>query len=92
MNIKSCSFLQGGMMAEQNLQPNQENPVPFLTPREKEVLRCLARGESNHEIAIALSIAESTVNQHLQNISEKVGVSGARKLEAWAWKHGFGEK
>ena len=79
-------------MAEQSLQPNQENLVPSLTPREKEVLRYLARGYSNGEIAAALGIAECTANQHLQNISGKVGLSGGRKLQAWAWKNGFGEK
>lgn len=71
-------------MIEQSLQQNEENPIPFLTPREKEVLCCLARGESNRGIATALGIAECTVNQHLQNIGAKVGASGARKLQAWA--------
>jgi DNA-binding NarL/FixJ family response regulator len=79
-------------MVEQSLQQNEENPIPFLTQREKEVLRCLSRGKSNREIATALGIAECTVNQHLQNISVKVGVNGSRKLQTWAWKHGFGEK
>lgn len=79
-------------MTEESSHSNPEKPVPFLTLREKEVLRCLARGDSNREVAMSLGIAEATVNQHLQNISEKVGVSGARKLQAWAWKYGFGER
>lgn len=79
-------------MSEKSAQSQPENPIPSLTPREKEVLCCLARGDNNREIASALGIAECTVNQHLQNISEKVGVNGGRKLQAWAWIHGFGNK
>lgn len=62
-----------------------------LTQREKEILYCLARGESNDEIAVALNIEECTVRQHLQNLSKKLEVQGRGKLQAWAWRHGFGE-
>ena len=45
-----------------------------LTGRELDVLRCVARGDGNKEIASALGIAEPTVKAHLVHIYEKLGV------------------
>ncbi len=47
-------------------------PVARLTQREQEVLRLVAQGKSNKEIASALNIAENTVKNHLKNILEKL--------------------
>lgn len=60
-----------------------------LTPRESEVLRCLAKGDANKEIAQALSISEKTVKSHLNSIFRKLGVS--RRLQAiiYAFKEGL---
>jgi DNA-binding CsgD family transcriptional regulator len=44
-----------------------------LTPREREIMRCVAEGFSNAEIARRLWIAPSTVRKHLENIFDKVG-------------------
>jgi DNA-binding NarL/FixJ family response regulator len=49
-------------------------PRPGLSPREIEVLQCVAAGLRNKEIAVRLSIAENTVNAHLKNILEKLNV------------------
>jgi two-component system nitrate/nitrite response regulator NarL len=48
---------------------------PALSPREQEVLRQIARGASNKEIARSLDIAETTVKIHVQHILRKLGVS-----------------
>lgn len=48
---------------------------PALSPREQEVLREIARGASNKEIARSLDIAETTVKIHVQHILRKLGVS-----------------
>jgi two-component system nitrate/nitrite response regulator NarL len=48
---------------------------PALSPREQEVLRRIAQGASNKEIARALEIAETTVKIHVQHILRKLGVS-----------------
>jgi DNA-binding NarL/FixJ family response regulator len=45
-----------------------------MTPREREVLRLLAAGYSNREIARALFIAEGTVKNHVSNILTKMAV------------------
>ena len=56
-----------------------------LTEREREVLRHLADGRSNREIADALFIGEATVKTHLGNIYEKLGV--ANRVQAVAKVH-----
>ncbi len=51
------------------------NAGPVLSDREGEVLRLLARGASNKEIARALFLAEGTVKNHITNIFTKLDVS-----------------
>jgi pimeloyl-ACP methyl ester carboxylesterase/DNA-binding CsgD family transcriptional regulator len=55
-----------------------------LTPRELEVLRCLAAGGSNAEIARQLGIAVHTVERHLASIYRKVGARGRTEAVAYA--------
>lgn len=45
-----------------------------LTPREREVLRWLARGKSNAQIGAILGISGATVSKHLEHIYPKLGV------------------
>lgn len=49
--------------------------APALTPREREVLRLVARGGTNRSIAAALVVSEHTVNRHVTNILAKLGTS-----------------
>jgi DNA-binding CsgD family transcriptional regulator/tetratricopeptide (TPR) repeat protein len=61
--------------------------VHGLTARELEVLRLLARGKSNREIASDLVISEHTVARHVQNIFTKLGVSSRTAAGAFAFEH-----
>ncbi len=60
-----------------------ESEIP-LTQRECEVLRQLALGLSNKEIAQALSISYETVKEHVQHILRKLGVADRTQAAVWA--------
>ncbi len=60
-----------------------------LTTREAEVLRLLASGKTNRDIAVELVISEHTVGRHLQNLYAKLGVSSRSAATAYAFEHGL---
>jgi ATP/maltotriose-dependent transcriptional regulator MalT len=60
-----------------------------LTPREAEVLRLVASGKTNRDIAVELVISEHTVGRHLQNLYGKLGVSSRAAATAYAFEHGL---
>lgn len=60
-----------------------------LTEREAEVLRLVASGRTNREIAADLVISEHTVARHLQNVFAKLDVSSRAAATAFAFEHGL---
>jgi ATP/maltotriose-dependent transcriptional regulator MalT len=60
-----------------------------LTEREVEVLRLVATGSSNQQVADVLTISGKTVSRHLANIFTKIGVSTRTAAAAWAREHGL---
>ncbi len=60
-----------------------------LTPREVEVLRLIAAGETNKAIAAALVISEHTVARHVQNMLQKLGFSSRTSLGIYAVQQGL---
>lgn len=59
-----------------------------LTGREREVLRLVASGRTNREVAEELHISEHTIARHLQNIYTKLDVTSRAAATAWAYEHG----
>jgi DNA-binding NarL/FixJ family response regulator len=49
-------------------------PLGNLTPRERNVLECIARGLDNSEIAASLALSEKTVRNHITRVFDKIGV------------------
>ncbi len=70
-----------GALATPRLSADVEVP---LTQRESEVLRQLASGATNKEIALALHISYETVKEHVQHILRKIGVSDRTQAAVWA--------
>jgi len=69
-----------------NQQPLRKDP---LTPREQEVVKLVAEGYTNKQIAQALVISEKTVERHRANILEKLGMRDRVELTRYAIRHGL---
>ncbi len=69
--------------------PSQQLPDYGLTLREREIVREIASGSSNRDIARTFGIAEPTVKRHLANIFDKVGVSTRLELAVVAIDRGL---
>jgi DNA-binding NarL/FixJ family response regulator len=63
--------------------------VETLTDRERQVLHLVARGMSNKEIGVELSISPLTVKAHLSSILDKLNLRGRVEAAAWAIRHGL---
>jgi DNA-binding NarL/FixJ family response regulator len=68
---------------------NPRAAAPVLSPRERDVLRLLARGLSSKEIAHALSIGTRTVDGYRASIMDKLEVRSVPGLVKWAIKNGL---
>ena len=68
---------------------DRTGPDENITPREHEVLRLLAAGKTNREIATRLIISGKTVERHVSNIFTKIGVSNRAAATAYAYDHGL---
>ncbi|WP_344285229.1 helix-turn-helix transcriptional regulator, partial [Actinomadura napierensis] len=73
-----------GRRAGISLDGERPSPGLGLTPRETEVLRLVAAGRSNREIAEALFISAKTASVHVSNILGKLGVAGRGEAAARA--------
>jgi two-component system nitrate/nitrite response regulator NarL len=69
--------------------PLSPSPLASLSPRELDILRGIARGESNKVIARALGIAETTVKIHVQHVLRKLDVSSRVQAAVLATSHGL---
>ncbi|GAA2485485.1 response regulator [Winogradskya humida] len=64
-------------------------PAHTLTARELDVVRAVAQGHTNHEIAAALFLSVSTVKTHLGAAQAKLGVRNRVEIASWAWRAGL---
>jgi NarL family two-component system response regulator LiaR len=79
------------LMAEVAARDAQPEPdLGELTGRELDVLRLIAQGLSNHEIAKELTISEKTVKTHVSNILGKLHVDDRTQAAIYALKKGLG--
>lgn len=67
-----------------------ETPAESLSVRETEVLRLLAMGQTNKDIAQTLILSVRTIEAHLRNIYGKLGVGTRTEAALWAVNNGYG--
>ncbi len=75
------TFIGSGLAAR---TPRGAGDRPLLSPRESELLRCLAAGQSSKQIAEALGMSVRTVETHRQNIRRKLNLGGQAELIKYA--------
>ena len=71
--------------------PVRDNTVMVqgITPREREIMRCVARGMDNKEIAAELFLAEGTVRNHISRLLEKLKLKDRTQLAVFTVKNGL---
>ncbi|RME46470.1 MAG: DNA-binding response regulator [Caldilineae bacterium] len=72
----------------EQMGPSQDEDL-LLTPREQEILRLVATGASNKQIADQLVLSVSTIKNHIRNIFRKLHLKNRREAVAYARRHGL---
>ncbi len=76
-----------GMVVGEFRRLSQVAEDDLLTSRELEILRLIAQGTSNRDIASKLYISEKTVKNHVTNLFRKINVSDRTQAAVYAYKH-----
>ena len=79
-------LVEPGKTATAPAKPSPRYPAG-LTAREVEVLRIVARGQTNEQVAEQLAISPRTVNTHLTSIYSKIQVSSRSAATRYAMEH-----
>ncbi len=77
------------LSAKPNITPTRKNTLIEISEREKDVLRLIAKGYSNQEIAQKLFLSKRTVDGHKARLFEKTGAKNAPNLIMFALKNGL---
>lgn len=77
------------LLGRANIKEKTVDYLSELTKREREVLREIAKGRSNKEIAAELRIKEQTVKTHVSNVLAKLNVDDRTQAALYAVKHGI---
>lgn len=72
-----------------HLASERSGKTTALTPREEEVLRLVAEGNTNRDIAAELALSEATVKFHMSNILHKLHLANRAQVVAFAHRHGL---
>jgi two-component system nitrate/nitrite response regulator NarL len=90
--VGSLARLVGGKPGPEPAAPRPAAPFAELTPREHEILECIADGMSNKMIARALDITDGTVKLHVKAILRKLGMRSRVEAAVAAVGQGLGRK
>ena len=87
--IRGAAGGRRGWLSREVAEELQQAWLDPLTPKEVEVVRCLARGRSVAEIGDQLGISVRTVRNHLASVYSKLDLHGQPEIVAWAWRTGL---
>jgi len=90
--VGALARLVGGKSGQAPAAPRPPAPFAELTPREREILECIADGMSNKMIARALDITDGTVKLHVKAILRKLGMRSRVEAAVAAVEQGLGGK
>jgi NarL family two-component system response regulator LiaR len=76
----------------QGLRADKVNPFTALSEREMEVLKLIADGMSNAEMAVKLVLSEKTIKGHVSNILSKLHLADRTQAAVYAWREGVVRK
>jgi two-component system response regulator NreC len=86
----SEKVIEGYLEGKESRLPS--STLGLLSPREREVLKLIAEGYKNKEIAADLCISLKTVEKHRANLMKKLGLHNAAALTAYAIEQGLVER
>jgi DNA-binding NarL/FixJ family response regulator len=86
-----AEFARIGNLAMDSMDPAPVAQIEALTKRERDIIRLVAQGLKNKQIAERLRISEITVRHHLTSIFGKLAVADRFELMIYAYKHGISE-
>ncbi|MEU9787194.1 response regulator transcription factor [Streptomyces phaeochromogenes] len=91
--LKHVTAAQGQGRAKEAMAPTPASSVPQdpLTERELDVVRLVALGHTNAEIAASLFVSLSTVKTHLTSVQLKLSARNRVEIAAWAWRSGHAD-
>jgi two-component system, NarL family, nitrate/nitrite response regulator NarL len=79
-NSREMSLAVEALASSRMVRPNNGNGLNLLSRREMEVVRCLAEGMTNREIAERLQLSQHTIKNYLFRVFDKLGVSSRVEL------------
>ncbi|WP_245931003.1 response regulator [Actinokineospora auranticolor] len=85
VTVRLLAHLAPSRTTETTPEPDPTEP---LTERELDVVRLVAKGHQNEEIATRLHVTQATVKTHLSNAQRKLGTRNRVEVAAWAWRTG----
>ena len=89
--LKGESYIQSSLLpildSDMVESKDEKEKLESLTKREMEILKRIADGMLNKEIAVCLNISERTVKTHISNIFKKIDVSDRTQASVFAIKH-----
>jgi DNA-binding NarL/FixJ family response regulator len=89
--VAQASLLRAAVTSATTSVPSTSVTLPDdLTPREADVLRAIAAGQTNAEIAAALFISEVTVKSHINHLFAKIGARNRAEAVRYAYDHRMG--